>query len=169
MLAKQIEEPVLVERLEQSHGHHVRVAPGRERLGLVQHVGHAVRHPRGEVTPHRPEHDHDARRHVLATVGAGAFDHGDRSGVTHGESVSRTPGGEKPPGGRPVQRRVAQQHVLIRAAGGCRLAERADHDLAAGEPLTDVVVCVTLELEVHPREGEGAEALPRAAAEPQAD
>src|SRR5205823_2311570 len=71
--------------------------------------------------------------------------------------------------GRPVQRRVAQQHVLIRAAGGCRLAERADHDLAAREPFADVVVRFTLELEVHSRKGECPEALARASVEPQAD
>src|SRR5881397_1829163 len=117
----------------------------------------------------RAEHDHDAAGHVFAAVSAGAFDHGDRPGIAHGEPVSRPAGGEQLAGGRPVQCGVTQENVLVRATHGSRLAERPDHDLAAREPLADVVVRFPFELEVHPREDERAEALTRTPPEPETD
>src|SRR5439155_5999716 len=107
--------------------------------------------------------------HVFAARSAGALAHGDRPGIAYGEPVSRPTGGEQLAGGRPVQRRIPQENVLVRAARGRRLAERSDHDLAAREPLADVVVRFPLELEVHPREGERAEALTRTPPEPETD
>src|SRR6266446_1779171 len=169
VLAQQLEHDLLVRRLERSYGDHVGVTAGRKRFGIVEHVSRAVRHPRGEVAPHGPEHDHDAGRHVFATVGASTFDHRGRPGVAHGEPVPRPPRGEQRSGGRPVQRGVTQEDVLVGATRGCRLAERPDHDLAAREPLADVVVRFPLELEVHPREGERSETLPRGPAEAEAN
>src|SRR5437879_5890354 len=79
VLAQQVEHDLLVRRLERSHGHHIGVTAGRERLGIVEYVRRAVRHPRGEVATNGSEHNHDAGRHVFATVRAGTFDHRGRS------------------------------------------------------------------------------------------
>src|SRR5690242_21525822 len=59
--------------------------------------------------------------------------------------------------------------MLVCAARGGRLAERPNYDLATREPLADVVVRFPLELEMHPRDGEGPETLPRAPPEPESD
>ena len=49
---------------------------------------------------------------------------------------------------------------------GCA-AEGPNHDFAAAESLTDVIVRLPFEMELHVRQRKGAEALTRAAAEPQ--
>ena len=96
---------------------------------------------------------------------AGALDDGDRPRIAHREAVAHAARGEQRAAGRPVQGHVAEDHVAVRLRGIGGLPERPDHDLPAGESLADVVVRLALELEVHRRKGEGAEALTRAAAE----
>src|SRR5439155_754094 len=64
--------------------------------------------------------------------------------------------------------RSCARGLPVRGVGVGRIAERADRDVAAGEPLADVVVRFAFELELHARQGERREALARAAAEAQA-
>src|SRR5207244_448694 len=109
VLTEQAEDEPLVGLLERPRLDHVAVAAGREGLRLVEHVGDAVRHPGGKVASHGPEHDHHARRHVLAAVRPGAFDHGHGAGVAHREAVSRPPGREQLAPRGAIEHGVAQQ------------------------------------------------------------
>ena len=83
--------------------------------------------------------------------------------VPHREPVARLPGGEELAGRGAVQHRVADDEVLVRGVRVRGAPERPDDQLAAAQPLADVVVRLALQLEVHAPAGERAEALARAA------
>src|SRR2546426_9404621 len=146
----------------------VEVAACREGLRLVEYVRDPVGHAGGEVAAHRTQHEHDAGRHVLAAMMPRAFDDGHGSRVPDLEAVARASRREQRTGRRAVERRVAEDHVLVGRVGVGRVAERPDHDLAAAQALADVVVCLAFEREVYAADEERTEALARAAAEPQA-
>ena len=116
---------------------------------LVEHVRDAARHAGREVAAGRPEHHHPAAGHVLAAVIADALDHRVHAGVAHAEPLAREAADVRLAGGRAVERDVADDDVLLRHEG--RVARRIDDDLAAREPLADVVVRVALEHERHAR------------------
>ena len=69
--------------------HHLQVALGVEELVLVEHVGDAAAHARGEVHARPAQHHDDAAGHVLAAVVAHALHHGDGAGVAHREALAR--------------------------------------------------------------------------------
>ena len=75
----------LRDRLQIDHRH---VAARGEVAVLVEHIGDAARHARGEIAAGLAEHDDDAAGHVFAAVIADALDHGDGAGIAHGETFA---------------------------------------------------------------------------------
>src|SRR5882672_9727432 len=59
---------------------------------LIEHIGDPARHAGGKIAPGLAKHDHDATRHVLATVVAGTLDHRDSTGVADSEAFRQFPG-----------------------------------------------------------------------------
>src|SRR2546423_3757243 len=102
--------------------------------------------PAAKLRPTGPSTNH-AARHVLAAVGPGPLDHRDRAGVAHREPVSRAAGREQLAARGAVQHGVAQQDLLIGKTRVHALPERPDHELAARESLSDIIICLALELE----------------------
>src|SRR6266545_7826211 len=98
---------------------------------------------------------------------AAALDDRRDTRVADAEPLAREPADERLPAGGAVEGDVADDDVLLRHEG--RLARRRDDDLAAREPLADVVVRVTLEDEGEAPRRERAERLARRAAEVEAD
>jgi len=147
--------------------HHLRVHARVEVAALVEHVGDAPGHAGREVAAGRTEHHHPAAGHVLAAVVAHALDHRVGAAVAHAEALARHAADVGLAARGTVQRHVADDDVVLGREG--RLARREDGDLAARQPLADVVVGVALEQQRHARRDERAEALSGRAAEVQAD
>ena len=80
--------------------HEFRIEVAADLCVRVQQEQFAARHAGGQIGTDRA-HDHDAAaRHVLAGVVAGAFYHGQRSGITHREALAGLAIGEEfAPGG----------------------------------------------------------------------
>ena len=137
--------------------HQFHVALPREVAVGIEHIGDAAGHAGREVASGAAEHDGAPARHVLAGVVAHALDHGLCAAVAHAEAFRALAAEERPPAGGPVQRNVADQDVVGRDE---RARARRIHDqVAAGEPLADVVVAVALELERDAAGEKRAEAL----------
>ncbi len=153
-VADQLDVLGLAERLEVDH---LEVAALGEVAGLVEDEGRAAAHAGGEVAAGRADDDGDAAGHVLAAVVAGALDDGQRAAVADAEPLAGAAAEEGPAAGRAVERDVADEDVVL--GDERRDLGREDDDLAAGEPLADVVVGVALERQRDPPRHEGAEAL----------
>ena len=68
--------------------HHREIAALGEIAFLVEHIGDAARHASGEIATGLADDDDDAAGHIFAAVIAGAFDDGNRAGITHGETFA---------------------------------------------------------------------------------
>ena len=99
--------------------------------------------PGREIPPGPSEHDDAAAGHVLAAVIADAFDDGERAAVADGEPLAGDAAEVRLAARRAVERDVADDDVLL--GDERRLPRRIDDDLAARQPLADVVVRVALE------------------------
>ena len=139
--------------------HHLRVDARGELVVLVEHIGDAARHARGEVAARGAEHHDAAAGHVFAAMVAHGLDDGVHAGVAHGEAFARHAAHEHLALGRAVQRDVADDHVLLGRERGLRRREHGE--LAARQSLAEVVVGVALEREAHAVRHERAEALAR--------
>ena len=128
----------ILERLEADELH---VAPRAERAVLVEHVGDAAAHARGEVAAGRAEHDDDAAGHVLAAVVADALDDGARAGVAHGEALAGEAAEERPARRRAVEDACCRRSRSPRRANAASRGGRT-REHAAREALADVVVRV---------------------------
>ena len=126
---------------------------------LVEDVGDAAGHARGEVAAGPADHHDAAAGHVLAAVVADALDHGVNAGVADAEALAGHAADVRLAGRGAVEGHVAGDDVLLGHEGG--LARREEDDLAAREPLAEVVVGVALEGQRHAVRDEGAEALAR--------
>src|SRR6185437_7083512 len=104
-------------------------------------------------SPARPR----APRHVLAAVVADRLDDRLQSAVAHAEALARHAADVRLPGGRAVEGDVADDDVFLGDEG--RSGRRVDDELAAREPLADVIVRIALERERHPVRQERPEAL----------
>ena len=122
---------------------------------------------RPRSSPGRPEHDHAAAGHVLAAVIAHALDHRVDAAVAHAEALARHAADVGLAAGRAVERDVADDDVFLGDEG--RAVRRVDDDLAARQPLADVVVGVAFERQRDAARHERAEALPGRALEVQLD
>ena len=107
-------------------------------LVRVEHVGDAAAHAGGEVAAGPAEHDDASAGHVLAAVIADAFDDGERAAVADGEAFAGDAAEVRLAAGRAVERDVADEDVVL--GDEARLLRRIDDDLAARQPLADVVV-----------------------------
>ena len=92
--------------------HHLRVDARGELVVLVEHVGDAARHARGEVAARGAEHHHASARHVFAAMVAHGLDDGVHARVAHREAFARHAAHEHFALGGAVQRHVADDHVL---------------------------------------------------------
>jgi hypothetical protein len=127
-------EPSLFVGIDFSKRHKVTV---KNILGFgAQNIGEAAGHAGAEIETERAEDDGDAAGHVLATVLANAFDHGESAAVANGKALPSASGDEKLAGGRAVKDSVAGENV---AAAGSGESSR-DGDGAAGKSLADVIV-----------------------------
>ncbi len=151
---------VVVERLERDH---LVVDERREHAFDVVDVRDATRHARAEVAPGRAEHDDTAAGHVLAAVVADTLDDGGGTGVAHAEALADDAADVRLARRRAVQHHVPGDDVLLGRER--RVAIGAQHEVAAREPLADVVVGVALEPQRDAVRHEGAEALPGRAAQ----
>ena len=145
------------DRVERLEIHHLTVAARANVPRDVEHVGDAAGHARGEIPAGPAEHDDAAAGHVLAAVIADALDNGERAAVAHGEPLARDAAEVRFAARRAVQRDVADDDVVL--GNERRLPRREHDDLAAREPLADVIVRVAFELERDASRNEGAEAL----------
>ncbi len=130
----------------------------REVVLPVQHEREAAGHARAEVDAGIAQHHHHATGHVLAAVVADAFHHGERAGVAHSEALATLAGREQLAAGRAIQAGVAHDGGVL--TGEARALRRPDHQLAAGHTLADIVVGVTLQVQVQAAGVPDAEALP---------
>ena len=147
---------------------HLQVAAlGGSRCSSSKTKADAAAHAGGEVAAGRADDDGDAAGHVLAAVVAGPFDDGLRPAVADAEPLAGPAAEERPAARRPVERDVADQDVVL--GDEPRRPGREDDDLAAGEPLADVVVGVALERQRDPARHERAEALAGRAGELELD
>src|SRR5206468_6315323 len=147
--------------------HHAEIAAALEGAGLVEHVGEAAGHAGREVPARLADDDHAPARHVLAAVVPGSLDHRQSAAVAHREALARHAAEVGLAAGGAVEHHVADEDVLLGHEG--RLAGRVDDDLAAREPLGDVIVGIALEGEGDPAREEGPEALAGGAREVDAD
>jgi hypothetical protein len=91
----------------------VGVAAAGERTTLVEYVGDAAAHAGGEVAAGLAQ-DHDpAAGHVLAAVVADPLDHRVGAGVAYGEPLAGLAAEERSAARRPVEDRVAGDHVVF--------------------------------------------------------
>src|SRR5262249_21151692 len=104
------------------------------------------------------ENAHGSARHVLAAVVSRALDDGDRARIAHGKALACDTGRKKIPAGRAVQAGVAHDDSLILCIP-C-IARVAQNDLAARHALADIVVGVTLEMQVQAAGVPHTKALP---------
>lgn len=124
---------------------------------LVVDESHAAGHAGREVEAHAAEHHDSTAGHVFAAVGPAALD--DRGGarVADGEALAGPAGGEQTARRRAVQDRVADDGVVVRVG---EVRRRFDDDDGAGQPLADIVVGFTGDLEAQALDSESPQALP---------
>src|SRR5690606_22865966 len=137
----------------------VRREAQREHPVLVEDPGGAARHAGAEVPARRAQDDDRPARHVLAAVVAAALHDGGRARVAHADALAYAAGGEQGAGRRPVEQRGAGDPAG--SLGGVA----AQHDLAPGQRLADVVLRLAAHDDAHARQREGAQALARRARE----
>src|SRR6266550_1084520 len=137
--------------------HRLVTAPAKISL-FIEHVGNTAGHPRGKVAPGLAQHYHATAGHVFTTVIAQGFDHGADSAVTHTKPLTRYATDVGFAACRPVERHVADDHVVFRSE--CGVAGRVDNDLAARQAFAEVVVCVALEFQRYSTRHKRAETLP---------
>ncbi len=78
---------------------------------------------------------------------AGAFNHRNRTGVTHCEALAGDAVEESLAGNRTVQHRVAGDNVIDRTA--TELGVRTHDNAAAGQSLADVVIALANQIQCH--------------------
>mmetsp|Transcript_62362 Transcript_62362/g.174233 ORF Transcript_62362/g.174233 Transcript_62362/m.174233 type:complete len:1082 (+) Transcript_62362:2016-5261(+) len=128
--------------------------------GGVPDPSDATAHAGGEVVANVAEDDDAAPRHVLAAMVPGAFHHGPSPRVAHGEALRGDTADEADAGGRAVERRVADDDVLLRLETcGQRRLGRVHDDGASAEALAEVVLRVSLQLQEDAAQREGPEGL----------
>ena len=142
-------------------------AGGAAFAALVEDVGHAAGHARGEVAAGLADDDDPAAGHVLAAVVADALHHGADAGVADAEALAGDAADVGLAGRGAVEGDVAGDDVLLRHEGG--LARREEDDLAARKALAQVVVGVALEGEGDALRHKRPEALAGRAAEVELD
>ena len=129
--------------LELSDADHLAVDAPRE----VARARRARRRCRRTCRPRscarRAEHDDPAAGHVFAAVIAHGLDDGVDAAVADAEALARHAADVGLAAGGPVEGDVADDDVLLRDERAAR--RRIDDDLAAGQPLAEVVVGVALE------------------------
>src|SRR5690606_33493780 len=136
-------------------------------LVQVEDVGDAAGHAGREVASGRSEDDGAAPGHVLASVVADPFDHGERPRVADAEPFSDHAAEEQFPGGGAVGDDVAGDDVLFSGErGGVR---GADDDPSPGQAFADVVVGVADKAQRDPTGEERAERLAGGAGEGDVD
>ena len=140
--------------------HMPRIQPALQLPVFIQHPGHAARHSRGEVVPHRSKHSHPAACHVFAAVVAHAFHNRPGAGIAHGEAFPGHAGHKGVSARRAVQGHVADQGILRLPHGVHRRAHRQH---AAGKSLAQIVVRHAVERDLLPPRQESAEGLSTAA------
>src|SRR5580698_6374163 len=139
--------------------HHGETAARGESVVFVEHVGDAAGHAGGEVSASTAENDDDATGHIFAAMVAGAFDHGDRPGIAHGETLTGDAAEIAFALDGAVQHGVADDDGLLGNDGG---VGRGAHDnTAAGQALADIVVGIAFQFKGHAARKERAETLYR--------
>ena len=96
--------------------------PRQEQAIFVEDPGFAPGHAGAEVVAGRTEDGNQAASHVLATVVAHAFDHGEGTGVANGEALACASGGKERAAGRAVKGDVAEDRVEFRLQSRAPLA-----------------------------------------------
>ena len=150
-------------RRDAQHVHQFMVVAIDEIAIQVQHVAHAAGQAGAEIQTGPAEDRHDAAGHVFATVIAHSLDDRSGAGVAHREALAGAAGGEQLAAGGAVQAGVAHDWRVRGDAGGS--AGRAQHQASAGHALADVIVGITLQLQVQAAGVPGTEALPGHAGE----
>ncbi len=118
--------------------HHLMVAQSVEDVLLVEDVGDAAAHARGEVAPDRTDDDHAAAGHVFAAVVADAFDDGLGAAVPYAEALAGPSAEKGLAAGGAVEGHVADDHVLGGHEAG--VFRREDRHESARKALARVVV-----------------------------
>ncbi len=158
MAAEKIADQAAVVVVEPLQSHHLEVASMLERAIWVVDVRDAARHSGREVTTCRSEHEHCPSRHVLTGVVTDAFDHGNRAGVAHTETLPYLATYHRLAPRRSVENDVARDHLLF--GGRRRRRMRTHDDVAPGQALAQVVVGIADESKRYAPWQERAEALP---------
>ncbi len=137
--------------------HHVHVAEVVEVVVLVPYIGNTTTHTCGEVTARLTEHYHSTACHVLTAVVAGTLDDGYGTRVAHTEALAHLTVDVQLTACGTIETGVTCDDVVLGrevAADG-----RKDRNTTSRETLAEVVVSLTLELEVDTLYKETAEAL----------
>ena len=145
-------------RLYTFHLYQLLIQVSVQTVFFVQHIRGAAAHARSEVLPYGPQHDHETARHILASVFADALHYAGSAGIPDAESLAGHSCDVGLTGCCPVQGHIADDDVFPRIISG--ILRRTEHQLPAGQSLTEIVVGVSREIKRQPSGYECAEALP---------
>ena len=116
------------------------------------------RHPRPEILAHRPEDGDASAGHVLAAIGAAAFDHGARTRIAHGETLAGKAGCVQFAAGGAIKAGVADDGIGFALKSSVGRGPQGDEP--AGQALADIIVGVAGDIEPNALNKERAQALP---------
>src|SRR5579859_4532110 len=142
---------------------HLQIALARKLTSFVEHISNATGHPGSEIPPGSSKDDHTSACHVLATVVANGFNDRGHPAIPHAEAFAGHAADIGFPAGRPVERDIAYDDIVLRDKRG--KFRRINDDFTARETFADVIVGVALQEESHAFGHERAKALPRASCE----
>src|SRR5690606_32027686 len=121
--------------------------------------GHATRHAGAEIVTDGAENGDRAACHILAGIGAGAFDDRGCAGIADGEAFAGEARGIEFAARCPIEAGVADD------GAGLFSWRRAQCDEAATETFANVIVCVARDIERNALHEPRAETLPARAAQ----
>ena len=109
----------------------------------IPYVGNASTHTGTKVSSGRAKNNHSSAGHVFATMVPDPFNNSVCTAIAYTESFS----GYSPEvgftRGRAVKHNITDQHVVF--SGEAAVGGWINDDLSTGEPLADIVVCITLD------------------------
>mmetsp|Transcript_40368 Transcript_40368/g.87399 ORF Transcript_40368/g.87399 Transcript_40368/m.87399 type:complete len:427 (+) Transcript_40368:321-1601(+) len=137
-----------------------------EGLGRIPDPCDAAAHSCSEVVSNTSEDKHAATCHVLAAVVASPFNHGPNATVAHCEAFRSDAVDKGHPGGRTIERGVANDDVLgrIKASSHC-LPWGIDDQRTSTQALAKVILRITFKLQQDTLHCEGTEGLARSSHE----
>ena len=139
--------------------YHIHITEVVEGMIRVVDVCDAATHAGSEVAPSLAQYHHTATSHILATVVAGTFNHGDGTRVAHTEALAHLTVDIEFAAGGTIESRISGNDVLFGFVVIAPAGRRQDRDTPTTESLAEIVVGLAFQTDVQPFHGEGTKAL----------